>query len=408
VRAVVACGLVGLALLVGCDGGDSASDETATTVTDAEFGAYPADTSLNETEVVEAYVTAIDERDGETFCRLVASWISGRLDLAGTDPDESLSRPLRCPQVVPALTDFPWENRDRFKGMRIVRLGETEVDGDLASVPVTITTRWEKFVGGSYEEQLDDVVWLTKEGGAWRVAKLGPVASVAALTDDPEEELRARPDVEAERRAFEAEVAEARARRSALEASYREVEGSASCPNGRKAYPDGTDDVVDYRHPAPPTPTPQLPAADIEAVHVHATGGRICALFDMTGAVRTGSTFDFAIESVDFEWGRSGFSQGFELELRDDNRARVTSGRDDERRPISVPALVGLEGDRLSLLVDTESFTTGRAFPGSVAPGLPLLQFRFRADVTVVLSEKRHLHDDLGPGSPNVERFAYP
>ena len=307
-RVLAAAGFACLVLLgTGCGGGESVHDETTTTSTAAptgEFGSYPADASLDERDVVEAYVRALDARDGKAFCRIVATWISGRFDIAGTDPDASLSRPVRCPQVVPGLTDFPWENQERdFKGASIADVGDLDERGDdLVGVPVTITLRLEEDERGVYDERLEDVVWLTKDAGAWRVAKLSILAEWAALTDGSEAELTSPPDVQAERRAFAVEVAKAQELRSAREASYRVVRTSATCPDG-KTYPDGSDDVVDYRHPAPPTPTPQLPAADIRVVHVHASGRRICVLLELAGPVQTGTVFDFAIQSPDFEWG---------------------------------------------------------------------------------------------------------
>jgi hypothetical protein len=181
-----------------------------------------------------------------------------------------------------------------------------------------------------------------------------------------------------------------------------------SCP-GAKRVEDELTDVVDYRHPAPPTPMPQLPAADIRAVEVDASGGRICFVIEMAGDIELATTFEFAIESPDFEWGLAGFAQQFEVELRDDGRARVSSGLDDERRSVTVPAEVGLHGSRLRLVVDQSSFATGRELPGSRVESKPLERFLFRADVTVEQSEERHLHDDLGPGPPEgVKRFSYP
>jgi hypothetical protein len=372
-----------------------------------EFGVYPPNTSLDEEEVVEAYVRALEERDGETLCRVVASWISGRFDIAGTDPtEESISEPTRCPGFT-ALTDFPWENRERrFVGATVEEFGEVEGDETLTSVPVTIRVRFEelssKVVGA---EPLEEVVWLTREDGAWRIAKLGPVAAWASLAPGSEEEQRAAPDIEAERRKFTQEVAEARRIRREYEESYRVVAGSASCPEG-KTYPDPAADVVDYRHPAPASPTPQLPAADIRALHVHSKDGVICALFELAGDVETGTTFDFAIDSPGSDWGR-GFSQGFEVHLREDGRARTTSGLDDQRRPIAVPAALGREGNRFVLEVDAKSFANGRPFPGSVAPSRPLVRFNLRADVTFEQSEARLLHDDLDAPESTL-RLPYP
>lgn len=375
-----------------------------------EWGSYPADTSLDAREVVEAYVEALDERDGEAFCRVVAPWISGRFDLAGTDPDASLSRPARCPEIVPALTDFPWENQERdFKGASIAAFGDLEERGALVSVPVRVTLHLEEWGRGTYDEPLEDVVWLTRDSGALRVAKLSLVAAWASLAQESERDSTAAPDVAKERRTFAAEVAKQKARRQRREESYGKPSSAASC-RGANRYADGRGDVVDYRHPAPPTPTPQLPAANIQAVDVEASDGQICVVFEMAGELHADTTFKFAIESPDFEWGRAGFSQGFEVELRGDDRARVSSGLDDERRSQTVPAEVGRDGNRLRLVLDSSSFAAGHPYPGSrEQQARPLERFRFLASVTVVLGEKRHLHDDLGSGPPEgVERFAYP
>lgn len=417
VKRVAAVGFACLMLVgAGCGGAKPAADETIGAASGApvptnEFGSYPADPSLDEKEVVEAYVDALDARDGQAFCRLVASWISGHFDIEGTDPDASVQRPLLCPELVPALTDFPWENQERdFKGASVAELGELDEHGkDLVGVPVTITLRLEEYGRGEYEEPLEDVVWVIREAGAWRVAKLSAVAGWASLiATERGDDLTAPPDIDAERRSFAAEAAKAREMRSAREASYRAVRDTATCPDG-KAYADGSGDVVDYQHPAPPTPTPQLPAADIRTLYVHASDRRICVLFELAGDVRTNTVFDFAVSSPDFDWGRSGFSQDFEVDLRTAGRARVTSGRDDQGRPVSVPAEVGKAGNRVMLALDAKSFAGGRPLPGSVTVPGPSERFDLRADVTVRVSARRLLHDDLGPGPPEgVRTYPYP
>jgi hypothetical protein len=412
-----------LAFTAGCDSGAESTTDTSAATESAQsqrdrnasatapgWGAYPVDTSLDERGVVEAYVEALDARDGARFCSIVAPWISGRFDIAGTDPDESLSRPLRCPDVIRLLIGARWENQERFfKGASIAGFGDPEQRGDVVSVPITVTLRLEEDERGVYEEPLEDVVWLTRDSGAWRVAKLSAVAAAAGLAlpyqgDVPADPTSA-PDVTAARRAFADEVVVANRRRREREASYRKVGALASCA-GHARYRDASKDVADYLHPAPSTPTPQLGAADIRAVRVEAKDGRICVEFELAGKVRAGTTFDFSIQSPNFDWGRAGFSQGFETEVRADGRARVSSGLDRQRRSISVPAAIGVEGNRFSLVVDSASFGKGEPFPGSRTPARPLARFRFHADVTVVLSEKRYLHDDLGNESNS--RFGYP
>ena len=417
VRCVAATGIAYLALVgAGCGGANPGADETlgatsTVSVATSGFGSYPADPSLDEKEVVEAYVDALDARDGQTFCRVVASWISGHFDIAGTDPDASVRRPLRCPELVPALTDFPWENQQRdFKGASVAEFAALDQRGtDLVGVPVTITLRLEESGRGQYEKPLEDVVWVTREAGAWRVAKLSAVAGWASLiATERGDDLTAKPDIGAARRSFAAEAVKARQITSTREASYRAVRDTATCPDGR-VYADGSGDVVDYQHPAPPTPTPQLPAADIRTLRVHASQGRICVLFELAGGVRTDTVFDFAMSSPDFDWGRSGFSQDFEVDLRSDGRARVTSGRDGQGRPVSVAAQVGKAGNRLMLALDATSFADGRPLPGSVTVAAPSERFDLRADVTVRVSARRLLHDDLGPRPPEgVRSYPYP
>ncbi len=394
-----------------CGSGTSDSQPVATTSDIDAWGSYPADTSLDERGAVEAYVEALNDRDGEAFCGVVAPWISGRFDIALSDPDASFSKPLRCPEFVSGFIGYIEDCcPPKFLGAELAEVGELDRRGDLVGVPITVTLRLEES-GREYEEPLEDTVWLTRDADAWRVAKLSLVAAAASLVGgerDEIDQLTAPPDVAEERSTYAQEVADAIGRRQEHEGAFGEPASSVSCP-GAKRVEDELTDVVDYRHPAPPTPTPQLPAADIRAVEVEASGGRICFVVEMAGDIQPATTFEFAIESPDFEWGLAGFAQQFEVELRDDGRARVSSGRDDERRSVSVPADVGRQGNRLRLVVDEASFATGRELPGSRVESKPLERFLFRADVTVEQSEERHLHDDLGPGPPEgVERFSYP
>jgi hypothetical protein len=384
-------------------GGDGKTSASAPGTTGGRWGSYPAYTSLDERSAVKAYVKALDTRNGARFCAVVAPWISGRFDIVGTDPDAPLTRPMRCPQLVANLIGYIEDCCPaKFVGASIERMGQLRRRGAVVGVPITVSLRLDKDEA-PMTKTLADVVWVTKDAGAWRVAKLSQVAAAASIRFQSEGDLTTPPNVAAERRAFAAEVATADRQRHERSQAYRQVETTAACPRGTR-YRDMDRDVVDYRHPAPPTPTPQLPAADIRAVQVRSADGRICVVFEMAGKTRGLSTFEFALQSPDFDWGGSGFAQSFEVELRADGRARVTSGRDDQGHWISVPGTVGLAENRLMLVVDQASFAAGQPLPGSEAPSRPLAQFDFRADVTLALSERRYLHDDL-PELP--ERLSY-
>ncbi len=176
----------------------------------SDWGAYPADTSLDERGAVKAYVEALDDRDGARFCAVVAPWISGRFDIIGTDPDASFIRPLRCPQFVSGFIGYIEDCcPPKFVGVEIGRMGELRRQADIVGVPITIRLHLDQD-GRPITESRDDVVWVTKDSGAWRVAKLSEVAAAASIGLPSDEDLIAAPDVDAERRAYAAEVAAAR------------------------------------------------------------------------------------------------------------------------------------------------------------------------------------------------------
>jgi hypothetical protein len=330
----------------------------------SQWGSYPADRSLDERGAVRAYVKALDTRDGARFCAVVASWISGRLDIGGTDPDAPLVRPMRCPQLVATFIGYVEDCcPPKFVGASIERIGRVTRRGEVVGVPITVRLRLDKD-GTPTTETLEDVVWVTRDAGAWRVAKLSAVAATASLSLESEENRLTPPNVDLERRLFATEVATAERQRQQRSEAYGQPETTAACPGGTR-YPDPGSDVVDYRHPAPRTPTPQLPAADIRAVHVRSADGQICVVFELAGTPQGRSTFEFALQSPDFDWGRSGFAQRFEVELRPDGDTRLTSGRDDQGHSISVPGTVGLAENRLMVVIDQASFAAGQPLPGS-------------------------------------------
>jgi hypothetical protein len=410
--------LATLIVLAGCSSkSEPSSAERSSpppTSTSADWGSYPPDTSLDEREVVEAYVHALNARDGARFCSLMVPWISGRFDIYGTDPEASLSHPVRCPAFV---AGFIGHIEDccppEFVSAEVSDVGDLDRRGDVVGVPVTITLTQKDSSSADaapYEEPLQDVVWLTQESGAWRVAKLSQVAAAASLALPTDTDYDVPPDVDTDRRAFAAEAAKATRQQREYKQSFRPIVDDATCPRAAR-YPDGQNDVVDHRQSAPPTPTPQLAAADIRAVETYSKGGRVCTVFEMAGDVRGGSTFTLSHESPNADWTTTGrgFAQFFEVELREDMHARVTSGRDPTGRALSVPATTGVDGRRLMLVLDESSFAAGRASPSGTETSRLLPRFRFIASATVDLNERRSLHDDLGPGPPTgTVRFEYP
>ena len=127
----------------------------------------------------------------------------------------------------------------------------------------------------------------------------------------------------------------------------------------------------------------------------------------MAGDVAGPLELSFALS--DWENAGQGFHQSFVVKLRKGGDVHVTSGEDEDRRPVVVPARVGIEGARLSLVLDRQS--SERGSPGAASKGTaPLSRFVFQVSATAQLSKRRTLYDAFegGPrGSPET-RFGYP
>jgi hypothetical protein len=367
-----------------------------------EPGAYPPDRSLSPADVVRAYVDAINRRDGARFCSVVAPWISGRFDLWGNDPDSSVLRPIDCPQIVSGLIGYIEDCcPPKFVSYETVRLGPSSTDGGLQRVDVELRVHVEEDKKPK-TMPLTDVVWLVRDGGAWRIAKLGAIAAGASLAGGSSDELGDRPDVTAERRSFAADVAAFERRQRAREASYRRTVGSVRCKT-TLTVSDPARDMNDWIHPAPRTSIAHIGRADLRSFSLGRSGLSLCLRFETASGIRGPSEFSFHISD---KHAGGFFSQGFEVDLRPDGRARVTSGVDRERRPVAVPASVAVSGRSLTLLLDRRSFAAGKPYP--MSDGRPSLdRFGFGAAVNVRLSTRRETTDPLGT-TPNDTSFAYP
>jgi ketosteroid isomerase-like protein len=117
-----------LAILAGCGGGDDKKDAEQT---------------------VRDFVTALRERDAETFCdELVTKDFLGQFSGAtGDQAKTSCKRELR--------------NLTGIQQIRLVKVERTEVDGDDASVTAEIDRHGQRFT---------QVYRLKKEDGDWKLA----------------------------------------------------------------------------------------------------------------------------------------------------------------------------------------------------------------------------------------------
>jgi hypothetical protein len=118
------------------------------------------------------------------------------------------------------------------------------------------------------------------------------------------------------------------------EASYQSLGEAADCSGGPSVQDAEGDQSWNGAATKSGDP-PRVPGGDLVGVDVVVDGQTVCARWRLAGTPeppmalsyhhRTGPTV-----------GR--FSQGFDIEIRHDGTARVTSGVDDDGRPIAVPA----------------------------------------------------------------------
>ena len=117
-----------LALIAGCGGGNDDSEDAQQTVRD--------------------FVTAVNERDADTYCdELITNEFRERSTFAkGDRARESCKRQLK------AITGLR---------IRLERIGKPRVDGDKATVNVTLRRSGQRYV---------QRVTLEKDGGDWKIA----------------------------------------------------------------------------------------------------------------------------------------------------------------------------------------------------------------------------------------------
>jgi hypothetical protein len=377
------------------------------------IGNYPGFTELDQEEVVRRYVDALNARDGRAFCQAVAPWISGRYDLATKDRDSELAHVGGgCPRLADVFIGFVGDTgTEKFIRLDVEDVDVSEEDDGLSRADVrgTLVVELVNESDRRVEREFRDVVWLVREGDAWRVARTSKVAHVASLGmpgDSSEADPLARPNVDELRRAYLAELRSFRDYERQREHAYRPTGEPTDC-SGAVTLDDPRGDPVDYIHPAPATPLPRRDQIDLRRAQVRREGDRICVALTMWGRVEGPLTARFSVSKRASNPAET-FQQIFDVEVRRDASARVTSGEDDQERPISVPARVGLEGPVLTLVVDQRSFEAGRPIPATL-PGAtaPTGAFEFLISTQAAAGERRAAHDDLGP-NPSPTFFGYP
>ena len=390
-------------LVVGC-GGEGGSGAP-------ELGSYDADPSLRPEEVAREYVEALDERDGERFCALVAPYIAGRYDLIGKDPD--LATGLNgCPEVVSAYIGYVEDCcPDAFKGAAVERVLEVEEHGRLRGVRLSIRLRVDRMrtPQGLRTTTLKDVVWLARFDGAWRVAKLSEVARAASLAPvrssaDPvlagDDDPAAMPDIAAEERVFAAAVERFRGVVSTHESSYSALQPARECKGGA-SLPDTPGDQFWNGAATQSGEPPDVPGGDLVLANVSIEGDSVCVRWLHAGVPEGPLALSY-IHRTGPTHGT--FFQSFDTHVRADGTARVTSGRDGNGRPIPVPARVGRSDAAVSVLLTPAAFREGQRewrFPKRP----PLDRFGFSIGTVASAGGGKSVVDQLGVDPSSTFRY---
>jgi hypothetical protein len=364
-------------------------------------------------EVVRAYVRALDERDGKRFCDLVAPYISGRYDLLLQDPDTGLPGIEDCVDLVSKLTGYVEDcgTPHEFKGSKLVAIDHVENRGELRLVQARVRLELEETCKSKYRlvtKTLHEKVWLAHIDGAWRVAKLGELAQTASLQiarlpeEAPvagDERPDAPPDVAAEKRAYEAAADAFEQRMAKREASFQPVEDVHDCPGGMSVEDARHDQVSDDDRSAE---APDVPGRDLAGMDVMVDGRVVCVRWRLAGEVEAPLELTYSHGG-----GSSDFAAGFQVELREDGTARVTSGYDEHRHLITVPAPVGANENSVSLVLDPDSFEVARPY-GRPHEAVELDSFTVMGSAEAPLTRTGNSRDPLGPDPHRPVAYRYP
>ena len=111
--------------------------------------------------VVRGYVAALDTRDGERVCALFLPGALAKVrfprDRGDCAPSVQASIGYRDPRGFPV-----------YEHSRVARIRSVAIDGSEARIVATMVTR---FAGNREPSIEDDVVYLTRAGDGWALAK---------------------------------------------------------------------------------------------------------------------------------------------------------------------------------------------------------------------------------------------
>jgi len=328
-------------------------------------------------ETVRAYVEALNRRDGERFCSVIAPYLRGRVEVAAKETlEDSDGGKDPCARFVTAYIGHIDEAGPRWLRADIVELAPVRAGGGLVQVSMTLRHHYldESILPKRrYTEVEADRVFLSRFEGRWRVAKMSRVARRATIGGLDESDPLQPVDVRAEERRFRDLLARQRAQYRSEQETYQPPGRLAGCKGRTAVLRDPEGDLRDQDRPY--IRDPKAPEADLVRAEVTPSADRLCAVFALAAPpegelllmLRLGGAHPKAL---------AGFGSDFSVERRPDGAYRVTSGLNVEGDPETVAGEVGVQGSRVSLVIRRSPRSRAGSAPKDFAWGVTGVQPR--------------------------------
>jgi hypothetical protein len=323
--------------------------------------APPALSASDAQATVRAYVRALNERDTRGFCKLLAPWVQARVGVLAkgihaSGSQASVPDTEVCPFGARFIGTAGEGTELRWESASIVSVSHAHIRGRSASVDLRVRSRLVPYADSrirARDKVERDRVYLVALDGKWRLAKLSAVADTAVVGMADETPPLEPPDIRGEQAWY-------RERLEETAAQQRQDEQTASGPyvecssiGAVRTFEDARDDVEPNRSSPGGRQPPALPEVDLVSVGVARSDTELCVEFETAGSIKPPVGLALMLR----EPGNDdiGDSLGVETLINEPGQAVVLlSGAGSQPDGGRIPARVGIEGQRVSVVVRRE------------------------------------------------------
>jgi hypothetical protein len=256
---------------------------------------------------------------------------------------------------VTAYTGYIDDPGEQWKRADVLSAGPARREGSLMAVPLRLRHHYEHTdLHTTSQKEEDDVVYLARFDGRWRVAQLSAVAHHASLaTSGDSTGATGPPDVKAAQARYDALKSKTADRAQRERDAYTQPGGRASCEGRDGRLTDPAGDLKDQQQGAR-NPHPDAPEADVRSATIVPTADRFCVTVELGAAPRGELALSLRVRyhsAPGSDDGNPEFLATVTAERRDDGKWRVSSGKEDDGHPRLVPGDVSEDGRRVSFAV---------------------------------------------------------